>query len=448
MLGEKHARTLMEGALAACKEANQAEVLLFTDDSALTRFANNTIHQNVAERNSSLHVRAVIGTRIGVATTNSLEAQAVRDAAESACTIARFSAENPDFTSLPSPAASIVDVPEAFSEVTAGRTPKQRADAVTAIIRRAERDKLVAAGAYSTGCAEVAVVNSLGTFAYQQSTSAETTVVVMGETSTGYADRAATNAGDIAFDAVADEACSRATRSAQPRDLEPGEYEVVLEPYAVGEMLDYLAAVGFGATAMQEGRSFMAQRMGQKVAGETITIYDDGLDPRSFPMPFDFEGAPRQRVSLIERGIACGVVYDSYTAARQGVANTGHALAAPNPMGPMPGHLHLAPGSKSLEELVAGIGRGLWVSRFHYVNVVQPLETILTGMTRDGAWWVEHGEVQYPVKNLRFSQSVLEALSTVRGIGRDLKLQPGWFGGSLVPALHLGSFRFTGKTDF
>jgi PmbA protein len=165
-------------------------------------------------------------------------------------------------------------------------------------------------------------------------------------------------------------------------------------------------------------------------------------------MPFDFEGAPRQRVSLIERGIACGVVYDSYTAARQGVANTGHALAAPNPMGPMPGHLHLAPGSKSLEELVAGIGRGLWVSRFHYVNVVQPLETILTGMTRDGAWWVEHGEVQYPVKNLRFSQSVLEALSTVRGIGRDLKLQPGWFGGSLVPALHLGSFRFTGKTDF
>jgi len=447
MLGKKHVRTLLEGALVACKEADQAEVLLTTSDEALTRFANNTIHQNVAERNSSLHVRVVMGKRIGVATANSLEAQAVRAAAESACTIARFSEENPDFVSLPS-AGSAPAAPHAFSESTAKISPEQRANAVRTVIQRAERDKLTAAGAYSTSRDEVAIGNSLGVFAYQPSTSAEATVVTMGESSSGYADRAATDATEIDCEALADEACGRAMRSAMPRDLEPGEYEALLEPYAVAELLDYLAYVGFGAMALQEGRSFMAEKLGQPVTGQAITIYDDGLDPRCFPMPFDFEGVPRQRVDLIAGGVARGVVYDSYTAGRQGVANTGHALPAPNPMGPMPGHLHLGPGDKSMDQLLRSIDRGLWVTRFHYVNVVQPLETIITGMTRDGAWWVEGGEVRYPVKNLRFSQNVLQALGTVQGIGREVKLQRGWFGGSRVPALKLGPFTFTGKTDF
>jgi len=447
MLGERHIRTILEGALAACKEADQAEVLVTTSDEGLTRFANNIIHQNVAERNSSLHVRVVMGKRIGVARVNSLEARAVRDAAETACTIARFSEENADFVSLPS-AERAPAIPEAFSEATAASTPDQRAKAVQTIIRRAEDERLIAAGVFSTSCEEVAIANSLGVFAYQPSTSAEATLVVMGETSSGYGDRAATNVAGIDAEALATEGCDRATRSAQPRDLEPGEYEVMLEPYAVAEMLDYLSYVGFGAVGLQEGRGFMAERAGQKVVAETVSIYDDGLDRRCFPMPFDFEGVPRQRVELIEQGVAKGVVYDSYTAARGSAQNTGHALPAPNPGGPMPGHLHLAPGDSSLKELVGAIDRGLWVSRFHYVNVVQPLETIITGMTRDGVWLVEAGEVKHPVKNLRFSQSVLEALATTKGIGRELKLQRGWFGGSLVPALHLGRFTFTGKTEF
>lgn len=448
MLGERHIRTLLDGALAACKEADQTEVLLTTSDEALTRFANNTIHQNVAERNASVHVRAVIGKRIGVARANSLEAQAIREAAESACTIARYSEENPDFTSLPAPADAMAAILEAFSERTAGSSPEQRAKAVQAVIRRAERDKLVAAGTYSTSCDEVAVVNSLGVFAYQPSTSAEAMLVVMGDSSSGYADRAATDVSAIDVEAMADEGCKRATRSANPQELPPGDYPVVLESYAVAEMLDYLAYVGFGAVALQEGRSFMTEKLGQRVADDRVSIFDDGLDPRCFPVPFDFEGAPRRQVTLIDKGVARAVVYDSYTAAKQGVPNTGHALPAPNPMGPTPGHLHIQPGDSSLEELVARLDGGVWVSRFHYVNVVQPLETIITGMTRDGAWWVEGGEVRYPIKNLRFSQSVLGALAATQAIGRELKLQRGWFGGSLVPALRLGSFAFTGKTDF
>jgi PmbA protein len=448
LLGEKHVRTLLEGALHACKDADQAEVLLSTSDEALTRFANNTIHQNVVERNSMQRIRAVIDKRIGVATANSLEVRAVRDAGEAACTIARFSEENTDFQSLPAPAGPIQPMDAAFSEETAATSPEQRATAVQTVIRRAETGKLVAAGAYSTSCEEIAVANSLGVFAYQPLTAAEIATVVMGETSSGYGDRAATNASDIDFDALAEEACGRAARSAGPRELEPGDYEVVLEPYAVAEMLEYLAYIGFGAVALQEGRSFMAKRMGQKVTGEAITITDDGLDPACFPLPFDFEGVARRQVPLIEKGVAKAVVYDSYTAARQGVPNTGHALPAPNPMGPLPGHLHLMPGDKSLEELLGSLERGLWISRFHYVNVLRPRETILTGMTRDGVWLVEKGEVKHAVKNLRFTQSMLEALDTVQGIGREPKLERSGFGGCLVPALKLGRFAFTGKTEF
>ncbi len=447
MLGEKHARTLLEGALSAC-EADQAEVLLVAEDSALTRFANNTIHQNVAERNASLQVRAVVGKRIGVASTNSLSAEPVRRAAESACAMARFSEEDPQFVSLPGPSGAIAPLPGTYAEATAAATPAQRARAVRAIIRRAKDDRLVAAGAFSTSEIEMAVANSLGTFAHHAATSAEANVVVMGDTSTGYGDRAGVDVKDVDVEALAVEACGRAVRSANPRPIEPGEYAVVLEPYAVAEMLDYLSYVGFGALQLEEGRSFMAEKMGHKVAGEGITIYDDGLDPRCFGLPFDFEGVPKRRVDLIVDGVARGVVYDSYTAGKQGVASTGHALPAPNTMGPLPGHLHLQPGDRTLEQMVAEMDRGVLVSRFHYVNVIHPLETTITGMTRDGTWWVENGEIRYPIRNLRFSQSVLGALSSVRSVGREVKLQRGWFGGSLVPALSLDRFTFTGKTEF
>ncbi|MBV9120532.1 MAG: TldD/PmbA family protein [Chloroflexi bacterium] len=447
VLGERHLRTLIEGALSACKSATQAEVVLTSEDSSLTRFASNTIHQNVAERNTSIRVRAVLGRRIGVASTNSLEAAAIKQAAESACEIARYAEENPEFESLPAP-RPVQPVAGAFSEATAASTPEQRAAAAGTLIRYAESSGLVAAGTVAASCDETAVGNSLGTFAYQASTSAQATLVVMGDSSSGYADRAAIDSSTIDYDEMAVEGCGRAERSREPRDLEPGDYEVVLEPYAVAEALDYLAYVGFGATAFLEGRSFMAEQTGRQVASPEVTLYDDGLDPACFPLPFDFEGAPRQRVELIERGIARDVVWDSYTAHRDGRESTGHALPAPNPSGPFPAHLHLAPGSGSVADLVGHIERGIWISRFHYVNVVQPRETVLTGMTRDGAWWVEGGEVRYPIKNLRFSQSMLAALSGVLHVGGQPKLQRGWFGGSLVPALHLASFSFTGKTEF
>jgi PmbA protein len=221
---------------------------------------------------------------------------------------------------------------------------------------------------------------------------------------------------------------------------------VVLEEAAVAEMLDYVGFIGFSALAVQEGRSFM--RLGEQITGANISIYDDGYDPRGFPMAFDFEGVPKRRVDLIKDGVAHAVVYDSYTAGREpGRQSTGHALPAPNTYGPLPLNLVLAPGRTPKADLIKGIKRGLWVTRFHYVNIVHPLQTVLTGMTRDGTFLIEDGVITRPVKNLRFTQSVLDALRHAEPAD-TLKLQKSFFGGTLAPALRIEGFNFSSATEF
>ena len=216
-------------------------------------------------------------------------------------------------------------------------------------------------------------------------------------------------------------------------DLRPGEYPVILEEYAVGELVDYLAYMGFGALSFQEGHGFMAGRLGQRLMSEQISIWDDGLDGGGLPMAFDFEGVPRQRVDLIREGVAAGVVYDTETAAREGRESTGHALPAPNPYGPFPLHLFVGAGDTPKEAMLKSMDRGLWVTRFHYVNVVHSRQGILTGMTRDGTFLMEGGELTRPVRNLRFTQNALEALSATEAVGATrLRL-----GGAEQPLWHL-----------
>jgi predicted Zn-dependent protease len=252
-------------------------------------------------------------------------------------------------------------------------------------------------------------------------------------------------------EAVGRVAVNKALRSRNPTELEPGVYAVILEEEAVGDMLFTLGFLGFGALALQEGRSFMSSRLGQKITGDNITIWDDGLDNRGLVLPFDFEGVPKQRVTLIENGIAKGVVYDSLTAGREvGKISTGHSLPAPNTMGPIPVNLFMAPGNATKEEILASTERGIWVSRFHYTNPVHPVQTILTGMTRDGTFLIENGEITRPLKNLRFTQSILDAFSEVDMLGKNLKtikMEWGSFG-CCVPAAKIHNFQFTGTTEF
>jgi PmbA protein len=445
MLGRDTARRLLEEVIRR-SPAEQTEIVLTGGDEALTRFANSGIHQNVAEANAEVRVRAVIGKRVGVAVSNRLEPDALARTVETATAIARLQPENPEFAGLAPPQA--VEPVQAHSERTAAYRAEQRARAVKIVCDLAVEQGLVASGAFSTGTTEIAVANSLGLFAYDSGTRARLTTVVMSDDSSGYAERAAVDVQAIDAEALAREAVGTAVRSRAPVAVPPGEYRVVLQPYAVEEMLTYLAYIGLGAQAVQEGRSFLGGRAGEQLAAPSVDLWDDGRDPRGLPLAFDFEGVPKQRVRFFEGGAARDVVYDRQTAARAGRASTGHALPAPNTAGPLPANLFLGTGDASDEDFLAGVERGIWVTRFWYVNVVQAMQTVLTGMTRDGTFLIEHGEIARPIRNLRFTTSVLDALASVERIGRAPLLIQSWLGGSLVPALRVGRFSFTGATEF
>jgi len=445
MLGERKMREIAERVLSL-SAASQTEVIIMSEDSGLTRFANSYIHQNVAERNVGLRVRAVVGKKIGVASSNDLSQEASERVVERAMTIAKLQPENPDFTSLPSP-ATVAEI-EAFDEATASFSPEDRAKAVGLVCQLALNNGLIASGAFTTGAGELAVANSLGIFAYYSTTTADINTVIMSDDSAGYAAATAWKVGEINTEVVGAEAVEKALQTRNPRELPPGRYPVILEEYAVADMLETLAYLGFGALAVQEGRSFMVDSFGKQIMSDAISIWDDGLDPTGLPMPFDFEGVPRQRVDLIKGGVAEAVVYDSYTAGKEGRASTGHGLPAPNTYGPIPGHIFMAPGEASKEEMLETMERGLWVTRFHYTVPVHPKLAIVTGMTRDGTFLIEKGEVAYPIKNLRFTQSYIEALANVELVGRATRLQQSWFGGVRAPALKLAEFEFTGATEF
>jgi predicted Zn-dependent protease len=242
----------------------------------------------------------------------------------------------------------------------------------------------------------------------------------------------------------------RCLQGRNPHALEPGDYTVILEPYATQDLMMMISRFGLQALALQEGTSFVEGRFGQQVLDQELSIWDDGLDPAGVPTPFDFEGVPKQRVDLIDQGIARAVVYDSYQAGKQeGRRSTGHAMPAPNTNGPVAGNLFLAPGKATVEEMIANTERGLLVTTFHYTRPVARKPVIVTGMTRNGTFMIKKGEITHPVKNLRFTQSYLEALNNVEAIGRESRLLPMWGMGCFsVPAIKLGAFTFTGATEF
>ncbi len=431
--------------LAEWEGATQAEVLIQGSDSQLTRFANSEVHQNVAEHDTQVSLRFVIGKRIGVASTNRLDRDSLTRLAETAARIARLQPEQPEFTSLPGP-GPVPLVEGAYSTATAEATPEERADAARAVIAQADSAGVEAYGSYTTTTETIAVANSLGIRCEEERTSSQLITVAMGpDGEAGYAERGAVDHTRLDPVAVGQEAAEKARASRGAVALEPGDYPVVLEEYAVADILDMLAYTGFSALAVQEQRSFFEP--GRGIASELVSIWDDGTDPEGMPSSFDYEGVGKQRVDLVERGICHEVVHDSQTASKEGKRSTGHALPAPNPWGPFPLNQFMAPGNASREELIGGLDRGLLVTRFHYTNPVHPKLVVVTGMTRDGVFLVEGGRIARPVKNLRFTQSYLGALAGVEAIGRERGILRGYFGAVVVPALRISSFTFTGVTE-
>lgn len=443
MRQEDEAFSLLDKALAAATDAgcDAADAMLRSGTNALTRFANNIIHQNVARENETLVLRVVRGKRVGVVRTGVLSDGGIADAARRAAAIAASAAEDTEFPGiLAAPRAEPCAI---FDEATAAATPAQRAEAARRIIRTIESGGAVTSGSVYTGAESVAVANTGGTRQFERGTHAGLNVVAMAGTAAGCAEFSAARLGEMDATERAEFALRKCLDSRRPGNMEPGEYTVVLEPPAVAEMVMFLGWLGFGAMEMQQGRSCLQGKLGTKVCDERITIVDDARDPAGLPSSFDGEGAPKRRVALIEGGVFRNVVYDQRTAAKDGVESTGHGGVPPNPYGPHPGNEIMSPGEATLERMIGSTVRGLLVSNFHYTNIAEPSTCTITGMTRYGLFEIVDGRAGRPVRNLRFTQSVLDALNHVEAVGSERQR----FGGTVVPALKVGRFRFTGKSD-
>jgi len=450
MIGKDKIITLL-GDTLALNLADQAEAVFAASESGLTRFANSVIHQNVAETQNKVYFRVAIGKKLGVASTNSLSRGDLKAAYRTAVKIGRAQKENPDFVSLPGPGT--YPTVETYFDRTAKFTPRSRALKVRSVIQTAARKNCTVAGSLATASGEVAVVNTRGVAAYQPLTSASLSVIAIGGNSSGYAEGLSRDVEQVDVRAVAKAAVDKAVRCADPVVLPPGEYEVILEPAAVAALMEWINYIGFGSKAMLDGTSFMCGKIGQRVTGEAITVYDDGTDTAGVALPFDFEGVPKRRVELITQGVAKGVVYDTLTAARGKAASTGHALTPDSSAeGALALNLFVAGGTSSLPDMIAGVADGLLVTRFHYINgFLDTPNAVLTGMTRDGLMRIKNGRLRGGVKNLRFTDSMLRAFGTVKALSIQRQCINAWWdslGCITAPAMHLGSFRFSGQTDF
>jgi len=448
MIGSEKIFPVLKQTLKA-STADQTEAMLIAHDSQLTRFANNYIHQNVAETNAVLSVRAVMGNRQGVATTNDLSTEGIERAVETARLSASKQPEDPDFHGLTeSPAAQTIPV---FDEQTAGFSPEERARAVDIICRKAKERSVIGSGYFKTSTVETAVANSLGTMNYHVGTVADFSMTAMTDDSAGRAQASAWKVSELNPEEIGDEAIDKAHRGQHPRKVEPGEYTIIAEPYVTEDLVIMLAWIGMSAMAVQEERSWMNERMGKQAMNSLISIWDDGNDPMGCPSPFDYEGVPRQRVSIVEKGVVGSPLYDTYTARKENRHSTGHATPLGFGLGPFPLNLFMAGGESTLEDMVKSTKRGLYIATFWYTRPMHPRDAVITGMTRDGVFMIENGEITHPVKNLRFTQSYVDALANVEMVSRETQritweFEQGINFTARIPALKISAFKFTGST--
>ena len=432
-----------ERVLALVGTDAEAQVTVSAGTEALTRFATSFIHQNVADDARSVHLRVALDGRVAEATVNQSDDEALRGLVSSVVEAARLRPVDPAWPGLAPPAeAPAVDH---WDDATASADPAERAGRVAAFVDAA--GGLETAGFCSTEGVHVAFANSAGQRLDGRSTSAALDGIARTGSSDGSARAASVRLADLDGAHLGRDATRRARDSAEATDLEPGRYEVVLEPSCVVNVLSFLALHGFNGRAVEEGRSFA--KVGERQFDAAVSLVDDVTHPLAVGVPFDAEGTAKRRVELVRDGVTSSLVHDRRTAKALGEESTGHAVAGAGAWGAIPANLVLEPGETTHDDLVAAIERGLLVTDFWYTRILDPRTQVVTGLTRNGVWLVENGRVVRPVTNLRFTQSYLEALApgNVRRVGSDLTLVGGGtfgIGAYAVPSLHLASWNFTG----
>jgi len=430
-------------------DADETELMLAGGSHELTRFANNTIHQNVAEEGYSLSVRTVYGRRTARASTNKFDSDSLRRVVAEAASLTRQQQPDPELLPMPGPQQyrALEGSLERYIEATAAVTPAERAQAVRKAIEIAEKSGQTAAGTFSTASGMQAIFNSRGVAGYYRDTLAEFSITTLAADSSGWAKKTAPDVREIDTSALATRSARIAEKSRDPKELPAGKYTTILEPAAVLDLLGFLFW-DFSGQSVRDQRSFLTGRIGKKLFGDNIHVTDDAYHPLQFGAPFDGEGVARKSLSLVDGGVPKDLAYARQTAKAMSVEPTGHGFPLPNEHGEAPLNIVVAGGKYCLPEMIASTDRGVLVTRLWYIREVDPYKKILTGMTRDGTFYVEDGRVQHGIRNFRFNQSLIELLNCAEMLGPSERASGEESAPMVVPAMKVSEFNFTEVTKF
>lgn len=439
--------------------ADEVELFIFGGHSALTRFANNIIHQNVAEDNIGISVRTVFSGRTARATTNKLDDESLKRVVKSSEDLAKVQQPDPDLLPMASGKETPLSAPSRYFDQTAALEPVNRADVVKKIVGVADKHKLTTAGIFSNSKYFEGIFNSQGLSQWHTQTSSEISITMLGDDSSGWQKANSPNVANLDGVALAEIAAGKAAGTAHPREISAGKYTVILEPAAVLDMAGFMFW-DFSGMAILDQRSFLNQRVGTKVFGDNIHIWDDVAHPLQSGSPYDGEGVPRQRLQLVENGVVRRLTYARATAEKMKsseykhnvgpIVPTGHGFLLPNEMGEAPMNIVFdgPQDPKTTEQMIASTERGILVTRLWYIREVDPYQKILTGMTRDGTFYVENGKIQYGVRNFRFNESLIHMFSNVEDMGTPVRASGEESFDMVVPPMKVKDFNFTEVTKF
>ena len=447
LLSPRELRGIIETVLRLAKSTEAVETEVHVDEvaDALTRFANNGIHQNVFEHVVTVSVRTAAGGRTARATTNRLDEDSLRAAIEASLSLAHSQPRDPKL--LPMPGKQRYRKVSRFIKATAAVSPEDRARAVRLACDLAAKKGQVAAGIFSSGISQAAVGNSRGLFATYSETHSQFSITMQEDPAASWAKADSANVREFHPQKLAERASEKAHLAVKTQELAPGRYTVILEPAAVLDLVGFLF-YDFAATAVQDKRSCLNDRMGKQLFGKNISIVDDVFHPLQKGAPFDGEGMPRQRVLVVDRGVPKNLVYSRASAKAARRKPTGHGFALPNEYGEAPMNLVFSGGESTVEKMVASTDRGLLVTRLWYIREVDPYEKVMTGMTRDGLFLVENGRVTSAVKNFRFNQSLIEMLRNVELMSPAVRATGEESFEMVVPAMKVRDFHFSEVTKF
>lgn len=431
---------------------DEADFWVHRRRAAVTRYSHSSIHQNAVSDETHVHARAIVGSAIGASSGNALDAGALRNLLKRAAELARLQAPNADWPGLASPAQS--REPTAFDATTAAIGATDQASAIGRICEAVSAAGFRGAGTHSIDVTEDAVANTSGVAAYAPATVAYLRALVLGDHGgSGYADDLSHRASELDPAGIASRAIEKCGLDRDRIQLPPGDYEAVFEEDAVAEILRIMSITGLSGQAVREGRSFLAGAVGQAVTGPKFSLHDDALHPSQLALPFDPEGTPKQRVTLVERGVATGPVYDRWSAKAAGAASTGHA-ADPGRYshGGHAGNLVMAGGTATRDELIGAVTRGILITRFHYTNTPDPKRATMTGTTRDGTFLIENGKITHALANVRYTMSALDLFAGIDLLGPQRLVRDWWSTngmGSIVclaPAMKVSRATITGSS--